>query len=447
MVISSRQYKSPKYAPILNHNLVTIQLPLFNEKHVAKRLINSVCEINWPKDKMEILVLDDSVDETTNIVDEEVKKFYEKGYNIKVIRRTNRLGYKSGALQNALQYTNGVYVAIIDADFIPPKDFLEKTVFSIESDPGIGFVQARWEHLNREYSKYTESFAIATDGYHIIEQTARSAKGLLFNFNGSAGLLRKESIIDAGGWAWDTLSEDMDISYRMQLKGWKSLYLRDLPVYGEIPATMQAFRTQQGRWARGSVQCAKKLLGKVWLSSKNLLQKIEATLHLTYYMISLWMFLGLIVTVPLLAFNKFPYITNPIFIILFSALTISSFTLYYATLTQQGISVIHKLPYIGLLALIGYGISAKVSIEMIKGLMWSGGSYQRVPKFNILKNTDKIESSYNVLKSIPWIELFMLVYTALGIFFAYINNSWGIMGYLLIYFLGYFTIAYSCLSF
>ncbi|MBM3291757.1 glycosyltransferase [Candidatus Bathyarchaeota archaeon] len=443
MVLSSLKYEPPKLIPIKNHSLVTVQLPIYNEKHVADRLIISVCAMDWPKELLEILVLDDSNDETKEIVDLAVKKFRQEGYNIKVIRRENRVGYKAGALQNALQYTSGKYLAIIDADFIPPKDFLEKTVSAIEIDPKLGFVQARWEHLNRSYSAFTESIALAINGYHIVEQSARSAKGFLFNFNGSAGVLRTEAIKSAGGWAWDTLSEDLDISYRIQLNGWSALYLRDLTVDGEIPANLQAFRTQQGRWARGSVQCAKKMLGKVWFSDKSVMQKIEGTLHLTYYMISLWMFLGLIVTVLLLAFNKFPYITNPIFIALFSACTLSSFTLYYSTLRQQNISVISKLPYIVLLLFIGYGISAKASIEMIKGLIWSGGSYERVPKFNIIKKTDRISSSYNAIKSIPWMELFMLVYTILGIFFAYWNNSWGIMGYLFIYLMGYFTVVYS----
>lgn len=446
MVLSSLQYKTPKFVPVKNQSLVTVQLPIYNEKHVADRLINSVCEMNWPKELLEVLVLDDSKDETIEIVDKEVDKFVKDGYNIKVIRRENRLGFKAGALQNALQYTNGKYLAIIDADFVPPKDFIEKTVSAIEVNPNLGFIQARWDHLNREYSSFTEAIALATDGYHIIEQSARSAKNFFFNFNGSAGLLRTEAIKDVGGWAWDTLSEDMDLSYRIQLKGWKSLYLRDLTVNGEIPANMQAFRTQQGRWARGSVQCAKKLLGRVWLSNKNLLQKIEATLHLTYYMISLWMFLGLIVTVPLLAINKFPYITNTLFIALFSAMGLSSFTLYYSTLKQQGKSVISKLPYISLLLFIGYGISAKVSFEMIKGLIWSGGSYERVPKFNIIKKTDRIESSYKAIKSIAWMELLMMGYTALGIFFSYWNNSWGIMGYLFVYLIGYFTVVYSISS-
>jgi hypothetical protein len=212
---------------------------------------------------------------------------------------------------------------------------------------------------------------------------------------------------------------------------------------GEIPPNMAAFRTQQGRWARGSVQCAKKFLGAVWRSPRTLLQKVEASIHLTYYMVIMWMFIALLITVPLLAMNKFPYLSPPLYIGLFGVCTISSFALYYATLRWQKQSVLKKLPYMGLLALVGYGISAKVSLEMLKGLWRNGGQYERVPKFNIVKKSDKIESSYSVLKELPWLEMFMLVYTSLGIMFAFVNGSWGIMLYLFVYWMGYFTVAFS----
>ncbi len=324
------------YEKVKNHAPVTVQLPIFNEKKVVERLIKSACEMDWPLDKLELFVLDDSTDETRGLIDAEIERQRSRGVDIRAIRRENRVGYKAGALQNALQYTRGKYIAIIDADFIPPRDFLEQTVAAIESDPKLGFVQARWDHINRDYSKYTEAFSIAVDGYHLVEQSARSTSNLILNFNGSAGLLRVDAIKDVGGWSWDTLSEDMDLSYQMQLKGWKALYLRDLTVIGEIPPNMSAFRTQQGRWARGSVQCAKKLLGSVWRSPKTLLQKVEGTLHLTYYMLSLWMFLSLIVAVPLLFLNKFPYVTSPIFIGLLSLCTVSSFLLYYTALHRTG---------------------------------------------------------------------------------------------------------------
>jgi cellulose synthase/poly-beta-1,6-N-acetylglucosamine synthase-like glycosyltransferase len=443
MVWFSRKYRAPAYEDVKNHALVTVQLPIYNEKNVVERLIDSVCDMDWPRDKLEILVLDDSTDETRGIIDAEVEKQRRRGVDIRAIRREKRVGYKAGALQNALQYTRGKYIAIIDADFVPPRDFLKRTAAAIEGDPKLGFVQARWDHINREYSKYTEAFSLAIDGYHLVEQSARSASGMLLNFNGSAGLLRLEAIRDVGGWSWDTLSEDMDLSYQMQLKGWRSLYLRDLTVMGEIPPNMSAFRTQQGRWARGSVQCAKKLLWRVWMSPKSLFQKVEATLHLTYYMVSLWMFLSLIVTVPLLALNKFPYVTSPIFVGLLSVCTVSSFLLYYFAIRGQGLSLRKKIPYMGFLAVIGYGISVKVSVEMLKGLIWKGGNYYRVPKFNIVKKGDKLDQSYSTLRELPWLEMIMLVYTSFGIMFAFMNDSWGIMLYLFLYFAGYFTIAYS----
>jgi cellulose synthase/poly-beta-1,6-N-acetylglucosamine synthase-like glycosyltransferase len=443
LIWRSTKYTAPPTKEIIDHDKITVQLPIYNEKNVIERLIDAVCEMDWPRDKLQILVLDDSTDETSRLIDASIERHRENGVNISAIRRENRVGYKAGALKNALEHTEGKYIAIIDADFIPPRDFLTKTTAAIEADPRIGFVQARWDHVNRGYNMHTEAFSLAIDAYHIVEQSARNASGLILNFNGSAGLLRVEAIREVGGWSWDTLSEDMDLSYQMQLAGWKSVYLRDLRVMGEIPLNMSAFRTQQGRWARGSVQCAKKLLWSVLRSNKSPLQKFEATLHLTYYMVSLWMFLTLIVVVPLLAMNKFPFVTNPIYVTLLSICAVSSFSMYYEAIRLQGASLKSKLPYIGLLALIGYGISAKVSIEMLKGLARKGGRYERVPKFNITKKGDHVDMSYATFRELPWLEMVMLVYTALGIMFAFMNGSWGIMFYLFVYFMGYFTIAYS----
>ncbi len=442
LVLKSREYRAPNTNSVKNHNLVTIQLPIYNEKHVVERLIDSVCALDWPKEKLEILILDDSTDETSEIINREIELRKSSGIDIKVIRREKRIGYRAGALKNALEYTHGKYLAVIDADFILPKDFLECTVSAMETDPKIGIVQARWDHLNRNYSPFTEAFSLGIDAYHIIEQSARSALGIL-NFNGSAGLLRVDAIREVGGWSWDILSEDIDISYRLQNNGWKAIYLRDLLVQGEIPPNMATFRIQQGRWARGNVQCARKFFGTVWRSSRSLLQKVEASIHLTYYMVILWIFIGILVSVPLLAMNKFPAVTNIWYLGLFSLCTLSSFSLYYATLVWQKESVIRKIPFVGLLALIGFGISAKVSLEMFKGLMWNGGNYERVPKFNILNKGDKIESSYGLLKELPWLEMMMLIYISLGIMFAFINASWGVLFYLLVFWMGYFIVAFS----
>jgi cellulose synthase/poly-beta-1,6-N-acetylglucosamine synthase-like glycosyltransferase len=445
MVLAAQRYRNSPAKPVANHPIVTVQLPVYNEKYVVTRLIESVCAIDWPKDRLEILVLDDSSDDTVDIVDREVGFYRQRGFNIDVVRRPNRTGFKAGALQEALGHTHGKYIAILDADFVPPTNFLERTVAVLEADPGLGFVQARWGHINRGYSQYTEAFALGIDAYHVVEQSARSAMGLIFNFSGSAGVLRTDAVNEAGGWSSDTLSEDLDISYRIQLKGWRSLYLKDYVVLSEVPPTMSAFRMQQSRWARGSIQCAKKLIGKVWASPNlNLLQKVEGTLHLSYYTISLWMFLGLVVTVPLLALNKFPYVTNPIYLALFGLLTVSSFTLYYTALRMQKFEFGKKARFMALLGLIGYGLSAKCGIEMIKGLFVEGGSYERVPKYNITKNTDSTESkSYKVFQSVPSLEIFFMLYAALGLFFAAVNGSHGIMLYLLIYLLGYLTVALS----
>ena len=430
---------------VKNHPIVSVQLPVYNERYVVSRLIKAVCNFNWPKERLEVLILDDSSDDTSAIIDSEVAAFNSKDYNIRVIRRNERGGFKAGALQNALKYTHGKYVAVFDADFIPPPDFLSETIPVLEEDPSIGFVQARWGHLNRNYSKLTEAYALGIDGHHMVEQSGRSAWGLLMNFNGSGGVLRTEAIVTAGGWRSDTLSEDLDLSYRMQLRGWRALYMRDVIVPAEIPPNMPGFRSQQARWARGSIQCGRKLLKRVWSSEKrSLLQKIQATMHLTYYTIHLLMSLVLIVAVPLLildAFPSFPFFLP--YIPLFGLCALSASTMYYASIKWQNLSFRKKIPYLGLLSLIGYGLSAQCSISVIKGTLSYGGFFERTPKYNISSKGDEWRNKlYKPLKRIPLLELILAIYALIGIIFALSNRLWSIAFYLLIYFSGYTLVAY-----
>lgn len=445
MVYASNKYKMKKSASIKNHPVVTVQLPVYNERYVVSRLIRAVCALDWPKDRLEVLLLDDSIDDTSSIIDSEVAAFRSKGFNIKPVRRSERIGFKAGALQNALRYTHGKYVAVFDADFIPPHDFLTEAVSVLEADPSLGFVQARWGHVNRDYSKLTEAFALGIDGHHVVEQCGRSALGLLMNFNGSGGVLRTEAIIDAGGWASDTLSEDMDLSYRMQLKGWKAIYLRDLVIPGEIPPNMPAFRNQQTRWAKGSIQCGRKLLKRVWSSPPlSFLQKIQATVHMTYYMIHLFMFLALIVTVPLLMLRTFSLTSffAP-YALLFGLCAVSSSTMYYTAIKYQNLSFRKKIPYLGLLSLIGYGLSAQCSISVIKGIISYGGFFERTPKYNIHHKRDEwSDKLYKPLKRLPILESVLAAYALMGILFACLTGLWPIIFYLLVYFGGYVLVAY-----
>lgn len=445
MVYASRKYSPIKAAGSANHPSVTIQLPIFNERYVVTRLINAVSSLNWPIDKLQILVLDDSSDETSDLIDENVDRLNSAGYHIQVVRRNGRDGFKAGALQNALYYTRGKYVTIFDADFLPPPNFLIDAVPLLEEDLSLGLIQARWGHINRGYNLLTETFAIGIDGHHVVEQTGRSALGLLLNFNGSCGVLRTEAIKDAGGWAADTLSEDMDLSYRMQLKGWKAIYLRDLVVPGEIPPNISAFRNQQARWAKGSIQCGRKLLGAVWASNTfSIRQKIQASIHMTYYMIHPLMLLVLILAVPLLALRAFGLVPFYIhYILLFGLCGVSSTTLYYTSMRQQNLSFRDKLPYLGLLSLVGYGLSARCALSVMSGLTRYGGIFERTPKYNIRwKNDDWRTRVYKPLRNLPMLESFFASYSLLGVLLAVSQRIWSMSFYLSVYLFVHLLIAY-----
>ena len=445
MVYAASKYRARRPGSIEDHPVVTIQLPVYNERYVVSRLIRAVCALDWPRDRLEVLVLDDSSDNTSSIIDSEVAAFRSKGFDIRAIRRAERIGFKAGALQNALRYTHGRYVAVFDADFIPSPGFLSETIPVMEGDPSLGFVQARWGHVNRDYSKLTEVFALGIDGHHVVEQSGRSALGLLMNFNGSGGVLRTAAIVDAGGWASDTLSEDMDLSYRMQLRGWSPLYLRDVTVPAELPPNMPAFRNQQARWARGSIQCGRKLLRRVWSSPRfSLLQKIQGTMHLTYYAIHLLMVLSLIVAVPLLVLNAFPLVPFLMpYAALFGLCAVSSSAMYYASIRWQGLSFRQKLPYLGLLSLVGYGLSAQCSLSVIRGILSYGGVFERTPKYNISGKGDEWRDKlYKPLKGVPLLELTMALYASIGIAFALSEGLWWLAFYLLVYVMGYALVAY-----
>jgi cellulose synthase/poly-beta-1,6-N-acetylglucosamine synthase-like glycosyltransferase len=259
---------------------VTMQLPIFNEIYVVERLLRSVSEIDYPKDLLQIQVLDDSTDDTRAITSSVAAELRGRGFNVDLIYRANREGFKAGALAAGLETAEGDFVCILDADFVPPPDLLRKTV-DFFTDPKIGMIQTRWGHLNRGYSLLTRVQAMFLDGHLLLEQTARSRSGRFFNFNGTAGLWRKSCIQEAGGWQHDTLTEDLDLSYRAQLAGWKFVFLTNVVTPAELPVDMNGFKSQQHRWTKGSIQTCKKLLPTIWRSDLPLVIKLEATGHLT----------------------------------------------------------------------------------------------------------------------------------------------------------------------
>src|SRR5215472_11623014 len=259
---------------------VTIQLPIYNEIYVVERLLTAVGRIDYPKDKLEIQILDDSTDDTVELAQREVNKLRAEGFDAVVLRRGDRVGFKAGALDYGLRHAKGEFFFIFDADFVPPPDILRKIIHHF-TDPKVGMIQTRWGHINRSYSWLTRAQAVLLDGHLVLEQTARSRSGRFFNFNGTAGLWRKSCIREAGGWQHDTLTEDLDLSYRAQLRGWRFVFLADIVTPAELPVDIDGFKSQQHRWTKGSIQTCKKVLPRIWTSKLPLYIKIEATAHLT----------------------------------------------------------------------------------------------------------------------------------------------------------------------
>src|SRR5213592_3811042 len=260
--------------------VVTVQLPIFNEIYVAERLLRSVSELNYPRDRLQIQVLDDSTDDTREITANCAAELRQRGFDVELIHRLERTGFKAGALERGLATARGEFVCILDADFVPPPYLLRKTV-DFFTDPKVGMIQTRWGHLNRGYSLLTRVQAMFLDGHLVLEQTARSRSGRFFNFNGTAGLWRKSCIEEAGGWQHDTLCEDLDLSYRAQLVGWKFIFLPDVVTPAELPVDMNGFKSQQHRWTKGSIQTGRKLLPAIWRSSYPWKVKLEAFFQLT----------------------------------------------------------------------------------------------------------------------------------------------------------------------
>ena len=259
---------------------VTVQLPIFNELYVVERLLQSVAALDYPRHLLQIQVLDDSIDETCALAEAGVKQLVEQGFQVEYIHRTDRTGFKAGALENGMDSCAGEFILILDADFVPKPNLLLDTIHFF-TDPKVGMVQSRWGHINRDYSALTHIQAMFLDGHLVLEQTARNRAGRFINFNGTGGLWRRSCILEAGGWQHDTLTEDLDLSYRAQLAGWRFLFLKDLITPAELPVDMNGFRSQQHRWTKGSIQTCKKILGTVWRSPLPLLVKMEATVHLT----------------------------------------------------------------------------------------------------------------------------------------------------------------------
>ena len=356
---------------------VLVQIPIYNEPHVVLRIIQSVTKLEYPKEHLSIQILDDSSDETSAIIDEFMEK-QDGSLDIKVIRRTQRTGFKAGALQHGLNGSTHEFVAIFDADFTPPSNFLTNCLPYFE-DPKIGMVQARWTYRNRDASALTRAQAILLDGHFRIEQYARSLRGLWFNFNGTAGIWRRRCIDDSGGWSGQTLTEDLDLSYRAQMKGWQFSYLDDVQVPSELPDELNAFFTQQFRWAKGSIQVARKLLGSIWASNARRSHKIEASIHLlaniNYPLIAI---LTMSVVSSMLLSEVMPA-HGAIVSTLFLAAS-ACFSTFYIASQSKNSSLIHTLRTLPIVFALGIGLCVNNSRACLEALFAHESPFIRTPK-------------------------------------------------------------------
>jgi len=370
---------------------VTVQLPVFNEMYVVERLISAVCKIDYPKDLLEIQVLDDSTDNTSDIALRCVEEYQKKGFDIVFLHRDNRKGYKAGALEEGIKVAKGEFIAIFDADFLPPADFLKNTI-DYFTDKEVGIVQTRWGHLNQDYSVLTKAQSVLLDGHFIIEQPTRYRHGVFFNFNGTAGILRKICISESGGWQHDTLTEDLDLSYRAQLSGWKLVYLKDVVSDAELPVDMNAFKSQQHRWAKGGIQTAKKLLPTI-LTRPDLPFKVkaEASFHLLGNISYLLLLVLLTFMLPMGYFWKSIGWEKVVIINLLtiSAGTGSIFYFYYLTIREvHGDKWKQYFKYIPVALGLGAGLALNNSKAVIEALFGRQSEFKRTPKFAVQNQRD-----------------------------------------------------------
>ncbi len=426
---------------------VTIQLPIFNEQFVIDRLIDAVCKLDYPRDRFEIQLLDDSTDETTGVAREIVER-YARGFTgmdpqpIVHLHRSNRHGYKAGALDKGLDVARGEFVAIFDADFVPPRQWVMQVIHHF-AQPEIGMVQTRWTHLNRNYSFLTQVEAILLDGHFVLEHGGRSRAGVYFNFNGTAGMWRRETISTAGGWQHDTLTEDTDLSYRAQLAGWQFKYLQDVECPAELPIEMTAFKTQQARWAKGLIQTGKKILPRVLKSDAPWHTKLEAWYHLTANISYPLMIVLSVLLMPAMIVRSWQGLLQMLLIDfpLFIASTMSVSTFYMVSQKELYpkswyMSILY-IPFV--MALGGIGLTITNTKAVLEALFGVKSAFARTPKYKVRKKGEKTQAKVyrKRLGIIPWIELAIGTYFAWTVYYAITTENFFTVPFLLLFVFGY----------
>lgn len=424
---------------------LTVQLPLFNEMYVAERLIDAVCELDYPRDRLEIQVLDDSTDETSRIVAAKTAERARRGFDIVHLRRADRHGFKAGALAAGLRVAKGELIAIFDADFVPRPVFARALVDHF-TDPAVGMVQARWGHLNAHYSPLTCVQSLLLDGHFMIEHTARNRSGKFFNFNGTAGIWRRSCIEDAGGWQHDTLTEDLDLSYRAQLAGWRFVFLPDHVAPAELPLEMGAFKSQQHRWAMGSIQTARKLLPRIYRSRLPWPVKLEATAHLTANIGYVLMVVLALLVVPAvwLRVDIAPWMVTLVDLPIFALSSLSVAAFYWVARREAAGSNWAILRWIPALMAVGIGLSINNARAVVEALLRRPSVFRRTPKYNLERDGAIAQRRYRItINRDTWIELTLALYFAVATGAAMSAGLWGAVPFLLLFELGY---AYTSIS-
>ncbi|HXW07287.1 MAG TPA: cellulose synthase family protein [Vicinamibacterales bacterium] len=420
---------------------VTVQLPIFNEMYVADRLINAVCELDYPRDLLEIQVLDDSTDETTDIAELAVRRHAARGFNITYLHRVDRRGFKAGALEAGLREAAGEYIAIFDADFIPPRDFLKRTLPYFEGDARVGMVQARWGHINQDYSLLTKIQSMLLDAHFVLEHGGRNRAGCFFNFNGTAGVWRRDAIESAGGWQHDTLTEDLDLSYRAQLAGWRFVFLPNVVSPAEVPVEMNSFKSQQHRWAKGSIQTCLKLMPRILRSRQPLAVKAEAFFHLSanfnyplMTLLSILMFPAMWVRYDM-GRTEMLLIDLPLFL----AATMSVANFYIVSQRELYADWRQRLKYLPFLMSIGIGLCVNNTKAVFEALFGKQSEFTRTPKYGIERQSDDWQGKkYHQSVGIqPFIEVALGLYFTATVFYALANQIYTTLPFLMLFQIGF----------
>jgi cellulose synthase/poly-beta-1,6-N-acetylglucosamine synthase-like glycosyltransferase len=420
--------------------VVTVQLPIYNEMYVADRLIDAVCLLDYPRELLEIQVLDDSTDETREIAELAVRRHAGQGLDIKYFHREDRTGYKAGALEAGLKVARGEFIAIFDADFLPSPDFLHRLLPHFGGNR-VGMVQARWGHINQDYSLLTKIQSILLDGHFVLEHGARNRAGVFFNFNGTAGIWRRDVIHDAGGWQHDTLTEDLDLSYRAQLRGWKFVFVPDVVSPAEVPVEMNAFKSQQHRWAKGSIQTCLKLLPQILQADLPFRVKVEAFFHLTANFNYLLMSVLSILIFPsmVIRYNMGWYEMLLIDVPLFFAATMSVCNFYVVCQREIHKDWVSRLRYMPFLMSIGIGLSVNNTKAVLEALFDKKTEFARTPKYHIEGNSDEwMNKKYRQSVTVqPLVEMALGFYFTATVFYALANGIYGTLPFLVLFQIGF----------